>query len=182
MQVPRPLAEMNSNVESLLKMLLTLARDPARLAPMAEPISLNAVVENQVALHAGLLAEKELRVEMQASDDVTVIAPPQIVDIAVANLVRNAMENSDRGVIQIQVHSPGVLQIADPGHGMTPQEISAMYARAVRDESGVSSGIGMQLLARISEHLGWTLRYEDANGHGTIATLDLSHSAADDVA
>ena len=64
--------------------------------------------------------------------------------------------------------------VQDPGHGMTPEEISRIYALLARGGSREGGGIGLDLLARLSEHLGWTLSIQSAPGRGTISRLRLS--------
>ncbi|HEY9253139.1 MAG TPA: ATP-binding protein, partial [Stenotrophomonas sp.] len=98
---------------------------------------------------------------------------------AIGNLLRNAIENSDRGTIRIVLSAPATVRIEDPGHGMSPEEISAIYARMARgNHSGRGAGIGLDLIGRLCEHLGWQLQFESVEGRGTIASLDLSSSLA----
>ena len=58
---------------------------------------------------------------------------------------------------------------------MSPEEISAIYARVARGgrEGG---GIGLDLISRLCEHLGWTLRFDKAE-RGTRTTLALKPPA-----
>ena len=61
-------------------------------------------------------------------------------------------------------------------HRVTPEQISQIYARMARDGDR-GSGIGLALIARLSEHLGWRLEIgPGAEGHGTRVRLDLSGS------
>ncbi|MBB4592882.1 signal transduction histidine kinase [Xanthomonas arboricola] len=92
---------------------------------------------------------------------------------AIGNLLRNAIENSDRGIIRISLSAPGTVRIADPGHGMTPEEVSAIYARLARGNARQGNGIGLELIGRLCEHLGWKLSLASDAGQGTVATLDL---------
>ncbi len=92
---------------------------------------------------------------------------------AIGNLLRNAIENSDRGTIRIYVEAPATVVITDPGHGMSPDEIGATYSRIARgggDRQG--SGIGLDLIARLCEHLGWMIDLSSSE-QGTTATLTL---------
>jgi signal transduction histidine kinase len=51
---------------------------------------------------------------------------------------------------------------------MTPEEISAIYARMAR---GGGSGIGLDLISRLCEHLSWQLDIASDQGRGTTTTL-----------
>jgi K+-sensing histidine kinase KdpD len=68
-----------------------------------------------------------------------------------------------------------VVSIEDPGHGMTPGEIGALYARMAREGDSAKrdgAGIGCEIIARLCDHLGWGLRIEALEPRGTRAILD----------
>src|SRR3546814_1776622 len=77
--------------------------------------------------------------------------------------------SSDRGTISIALGRGGVVVIEDPGHDMSPEEISVIYARMARGGDGGrnGSGIGLDLIARLCEHLGWRLEIEPRAPRGT---------------
>ena len=54
---------------------------------------------------------------------------------------------------------------------MTPEEISAIYAKVARGGGRDGGGIGLDLISRLCEHLGWTLDIASDQGHGTTTTL-----------
>jgi signal transduction histidine kinase len=62
--------------------------------------------------------------------------------------------------------------IEDPGHGMSPEEISELYARVARGGRD-GGGIGLDLISRLCEHLGWRLDFSSVPGRGTRTTLHL---------
>ncbi|KAB7764598.1 sensor histidine kinase [Xanthomonas maliensis] len=169
-------AQTSAAVEQLIGLLLVLAKDPARLARSSQAVALEQLLPEIVADHAHLCADKDLRVEMQALQPCTLLAPLAIVQTAIGNLLRNAIEHSDRGVVSITLPAPGVVRIADPGHGMSPEEISAIYARMARRKARQGDGIGLELIGRLCEHLGWHLQLDGREGQGTVAMLDLSAS------
>ena len=104
----------------------------------------------------------------------SVAAPLHIVQAAVGNLLRNAIENSDRGEIHVRLDADATVTLEDPGHGMAPEDISRIYAQMARGGSRDGGGIGLDLLARLCEHLGWTLSIQSVPGRGTISRLRLS--------
>lgn len=160
-----------NEIADLLSVLLVLARDPSKLAPLREQFDLRDLVSEVSQQHSHLLELKELQIALEG-ESVNVLAPPKLAHVALSNLIRNAIENSDRGTIRIHVSAPGVVTVADPGHGMTPQEISALYAKAARGGGGDRQlGIGLQLLARICSHLGWSLDFDESRDGQTQATL-----------
>ncbi|MCG8275926.1 HAMP domain-containing sensor histidine kinase [Stenotrophomonas sp. NLF4-10] len=163
-------------VEQLIQLLLMLARDPARLATLSEPVALEQLLPEIAADHAHLAAGKELAVETAALAACTILAPVGVVQAAVGNLLRNAMENSDRGVIRMTLAPRAVVTIEDPGHGMNPEEVAAAYAKVARGERNMGAGIGLELIGRLCEHLGWKLDIHSGPERGTRVTLDMGSS------
>ncbi|MNV30410.1 Sensor protein EvgS precursor [compost metagenome] len=104
------------------------------------------------------------------------LAPLGVVQAAIGNLLRNAIENSDRGVIRLAVSKRAVVTIEDPGHGMSPEEVAQVYARMAKGERNIRSGIGLDLIARLCDHLGWKLDIQSQPERGTRVTLDMSSS------
>ncbi len=162
--------------EQLIQLLLLLARDPARLAAMDEPRALEHLLPEIVADHDHLAAGKELRVETVALAPCTILAPVGVVQAAVGNLLRNAMENSDRGVIRLTLDEHAVVTIEDPGHGMSPEEVAIAYAKIARGERNMRTGIGLDLIGRLCQHLGWKLDIHSGPERGTRVTLDMGAS------
>ncbi|MDY0954406.1 HAMP domain-containing sensor histidine kinase [Stenotrophomonas rhizophila] len=163
-------------VEQLIQLLLVLARDPARLIALGERIALDQLVPDIIEDHRHLMGDKDLRIEVDGLAPVEIIAPLGVVQAAIGNLLRNAIENSGRGTIHIQLSSTAVVTLQDPGHGMSPEEIAAVHARMARGDRNEQSGIGLELIAKLCDHLGWALQIEPCAPRGTRVILDLGAS------
>lgn len=160
------------DVEQLISLLLVLAKDPARLASSSDVVSLDQLLPEIVEDHRHLTLGKDLNLVVEQLPHCEIVAPLQIVQVAIGNLLRNAIENSDRGGIQISLRPDATMVIKDPGHGMTPEEISAIYAHMARGGGGrEGGGIGLDLISRLCEHLGWDLTFTSHQGQGTTTTL-----------
>ncbi len=163
-------------VEQLIAVLLVLAKDPHRLARTSDRVALDQLLPEIVDDHRHLTSGKDLVLTLDPPPPCEIIAPLPIVQTAIGNLLRNAIENSDRGEIRVRLDADGLVTIDDPGHGMTPEEISAIYAKLARgggDRGG--GGIGIDLISRICEHLGWRLEIASGEGDGTQTTLRFRH-------
>lgn len=168
------------DVEGLISLLLVLAKDASRLNRMADPLELDQVVVEVARQHEHLMQGKDLTLEIEDLPRVVVAAPAPVLQAAIGNLVRNAIENSDRGTIRIRLQQPATVVIEDPGHGMTPEEVSAIYAKLARGGGDRHrGGIGLDLIARLCEHLGWELDVQSLSGRGTNARLNLARSSTD---
>ena len=162
------------DVEQLISLLLVLAKDPARLPKTSDVVALDQLLLEIVEDHRHLTRDKDLVLTVAPLPSIEILAPLPIVQAAIGNLLRNAIENSDKGEITIRLEAPAIVVIDDPGHGMTPEEISAIYARLARgggDRGG--GGIGLELISRLCEHLGWKLELRSDHARGTTSVLTL---------
>lgn len=160
------------DVEQLISLLLVLAKDPARLAQVSDRVALDQLLPEIVDDHRHLTRGKDLVLSLASLPASEILAPLTIVQAAIGNLLRNAIEHSDQGQITIRIEAPATLIIDDPGHGMTPEEISAIYASLARGGGGrEGGGIGLDLISRLCEHLGWRLEFASDQGRGTTTVL-----------
>ncbi|HEY1138688.1 MAG TPA: HAMP domain-containing sensor histidine kinase, partial [Lysobacter sp.] len=84
-------------VEQLISLLLVLAKDPARLARSADHVALDELIPGIVDDHRHLTRDKDLKLDILALPPCEIVAPLPIVQDAIGNLLRNAIEHSDRG-------------------------------------------------------------------------------------
>lgn len=167
------------DVEQLVSLLLILAKDPDRMRAVSEGFQIDQLLPSIMADHQHLCMDKDLLLETGPLPNCLLIGPEAVVRASIGNLLRNAIENSDRGVIRISLDVAGIVSIEDPGHGMSPEEISALYARAAREVGARGAGIGLALISRLCTHLGWNLTFEPVVPQGTVARLDLGSMRAD---
>lgn len=165
------------DIEQLIGLLLVLAKDPSRLANISDHVSLDQLLPEIVEDHRHLTRDKALVLSLDQLPPCRIVAPMAIVQAAIGNLLRNAIEHSDRGEIRIRLETPAKVVIEDPGHGMSPEEISAIYTRLARGEGRGGGGIGLELISRLCNHLGWALDISSQAGTGTRTTLDFSPGA-----
>lgn len=159
------------DVEELISLLLVLAKDPARLPQSSERVALDRLLPEIIEAHRHLTRDKALAIALAPPPRCEISAPLPIVQAAIGNLLRNAIEHSDRGEIAVRLEAPATVVITDPGHGMTPEEISAIYARVARGGGDRGGGIGLDLISRLCEHLDWRLEITSGPGRGTTTTL-----------
>lgn len=159
------------DMEKLTTLLLALAKDPARLQATTESIDLAQLLP-EVAAHYRIMAQrKELQLRIDVLPSSIIEAPRPVVAAAIGNLLRNAIENSDRGTVVLALTEGGAVMVKDPGHGMSVDEIRHLYSQLARSGTATGGGIGIPLIARLCEHLGWRLAFESHPERGTTATL-----------
>lgn len=155
--------------------MLFLSRAPDAAAAQAEPLQLEALLAERCAAHAAGQPDGTLRIAQLPATPLH--APRRMLAIALDNLLRNALSHGGRPV-DVAIAGAEV-RIAAPAGTRDPEEVSRLYAAVARDQSRpAGAGIGLVLLKRICEQLGWKLAWEsDAEGR-TVARLDLATSVA----
>lgn len=165
------------DIEQLISLLLVLAKEPQRLSKSNDHLALDEVICDVIEDHRYLSRGKDLAVRATRLERCEIVAPLAVVQVAIGNLLRNAIENSDQGEIRITLTDDATVTIEDPGHGMTPEEVSRIYAQIARGGGRAASGIGFDLLSRLCDHLGWDLHMHSTPGKGTVSTLRFTPSS-----
>ncbi|ALA82609.1 HAMP domain-containing histidine kinase [Stenotrophomonas maltophilia] len=186
-QLPLPaasqpaLARIEYAVEDLsetMVALLYLAREAGPGVEDAEITALHDFLPRLVLDHEYLLRGKDAQLRLGALEPTFVAAPEAMVRIAVSNLIRNAIENTDVGFVEI-VLSQGRVAVIDSGSGFDPVEAARRYRDSLRQPAPMrGQGLGLFLIGRICERFRWTLGI-DSGTRGTRATLDVSASVVE---
>jgi two-component system, OmpR family, sensor histidine kinase TctE len=149
----------------LANQLLALARaEPGGGEQPPEQVDLKSVVEAEADtwVHQALAREVDLGFELQGA---AVQGDPFLLREALANLVHNAIEYSQRGGrVTVRTGCSGALSFAeveDEGPGIAPQERERVLERFYRvpGTPGTGSGLGLAIVSEI------------AAGHGGAVTV-----------
>lgn len=156
--------------------LLYLAREPERGFEPEDVTVLHEFLPRLVQDHEHLLVGKTARLRIGELQPTFIAVPDPMVRIAVSNLVRNAIENTEAGFVEITL-SNGVICVADSGSGFNPVEAARRYRDSLRQAAPVrGQGLGLFLIGRICERFKWKLAIEAVAMGGTRATLDVTAS------
>ncbi len=156
---------------------LRAAGPPGTLRSSGETCRLETLVPEIVDAHEHLRKGKVLRIELGELTASHLNVSAHIAQIAIANILRNAIGNTDRGQVDVCIRPAGGGAHPGLGQGMSPAEIGKAYAVQARHGGGRSgNGIGLQLIRHICEHLEWALDIASDKGQGTLAVLDMQTS------
>jgi two-component system, NtrC family, nitrogen regulation sensor histidine kinase NtrY len=179
--LPRIFEERRGTLESSLAYLDTLARNYARLSPVAQPAAcdVNAVVAEIVratdAAHATLRAAPDPALPVVSAD-------PLVLRRILENLVGNAVDSlaghSD-GIVTVGTEAVGTAEsaqvrvtVTDTGPGMSRAELDRAFDDFHTTKAG-GTGLGLSIVRRLVLDLGGALRIETAPGAGTRAIVEL---------
>jgi signal transduction histidine kinase len=166
------IAQLKGGIEQairLVQQLLTLARlEPDAVTTMHLPVALGDLVRGVVADFAPMAADRCVALHLQQCDEVSVAGDPDQLPILINNLVDNAIRYTPKGgaidVRVIRADGEAVVEVADSGPGIPPQERVRVFDRFYRvaGSAATGSGLGLSIAQRV------------ADAHGARIELDAS--------
>jgi signal transduction histidine kinase/HAMP domain-containing protein len=158
--------------------LLVLARAQTQEeAPNLAPLELKPLLET-IAAYAQPPAQ--VTVEVSCPAGLEVLAERDLVEQAVSNLTANALQNTERGRIEIVARPlPGgsvVLEVTDTGQGIAPERQERIFDRFYRPDGRDPRrfGLGLAIVRQAVTALGGRLEVESAVGSGTTVRITLA--------
>jgi signal transduction histidine kinase len=156
--------------------LLYLAREANAGDEPVDVTALHDLLPRLLEDHAHLLRDKTAQLRIAELEPTFIAAPEAMVRIAVSNLIRNAIENTDIGFVELSLKD-GIIAVADSGSGFNPVEAARRYRESLRESAPIrGQGLGLFLIGRICDRFGWKLAIEPVAIGGTRARLDVTAS------
>ena len=162
-RIDRAVRDMQSMTEAFL--LLARASD-SRLSATA--VGLHDIVARECEHARALIADRPVVIESFIAEPVIVDADDRVLAVLVGNLLRNAVQHTGAGRIEVRVQGD-TLSIADTGAGIAREELDAVFEPFVRaaNASRGGHGVGLSIVKRLCDRFGWSVRLESAPGTGT---------------
>jgi len=158
-------------MEELLDAFLVLARHPD--VPLdLEEIDLAEVAHEQASLAMPLLEGKPVGLEVVEHAQPRVQAPLRVPGVLLGQLLRNACEHTDAGRIEVRVEADRI-EVEDSGAGMDAATLARAFQPFFRgsESAAAGKGLGLHVVQRLAERLGWSVELRSAPGAGTTATV-----------
>ena len=163
-------------VRTLVDEFSTLARFPTA---QPHPANINSIVENALAMFNGRLDNTQVRT-LLAPDLPFVMADPEAIKRALANLVDNAAEAMQDSMLrEIRISTSLVasrdaveISVADTGHGVT-QELKERLFLPYFSTKKRGTGLGLAIVSRIIEDHHGSIRVEENKPVGTRFVVEL---------
>jgi signal transduction histidine kinase/CheY-like chemotaxis protein len=147
--------------------------------PMAVATELRVVIE----LLEGRASERGDELELTVARDVPawMLGDPTRLRQVAMNLVSNAVKFTEKGIVTVSLlkHLDQlVLEVADTGIGMTPEEKGRLFQPFAQADASTTrrfggTGLGLVIARRLIEAMGGTIKVESAPGVGTCFTVML---------
>lgn len=143
------------------------------------PIELNSAVQESIDLVSFLYKQDGIALESAlCADSMMILGNIGKLQQVLMNLLsnaRDAMEGSERKVILVTTREEGdraIIEISDTGHGIEPHKLERVFARGYTTKPvGKGSGMGLDLVKRIVNEVGGSIRVDSDGKTGTVFKL-----------
>jgi signal transduction histidine kinase len=152
-----------------IQMLLFLARGQS--LGEVEPVVIADCVAEAAEPYLGEIARKGLALELAVARDAVVEANYHALRLLLSNLIRNAVQYTERGSVRIDFDARR-LRISDTGRGISGDHLPRVFERHFRgDVLNEGAGIGLAIVKRICEQQGWRIEVESTPLQGSRFSL-----------
>lgn len=132
----------------------------------------------------GIAEDRDVELTLTGDSDVTLTADPEYLEVALTNLVQNAIAYSERNArvtvtVMPSSDEPGVdVAISDNGIGISEADQARIFDRFFRVDFARSrehggTGLGLSIVRHVAEVHGGTVRVWSKPGQGSTFTLHL---------
>lgn len=153
-----------SQMTGLIEALLFLAREDDHARPAT--CALDEVLRAAVDAHREAAANGALELHCEIVSPQTVGASAAMASAVVGNLIDNAIQHAERGRIDVRLE-PGRLTVQDSGKGIATEDLGRVFDYRYRGPQSHGMGLGLYLVKRICDRLGWQIRASSVPGTGT---------------
>lgn len=168
----RPLGRIErqvTNMERIIEALLWLSREktPSKSDP---PFPILPLVRDVIEENRNLIAGKSVDLKLVANGDPILDVPAPLFQIALTNLIQNAIHYTVNGHITVNVLEDRVL-VSDSGRGIEKPDLDHIIEPHVRGNGSSGFGLGLSIVDRLCNRFGWQLEIQSQAGKGTTAQL-----------
>lgn len=157
------------DMETLLETLLMLARESETALP-AEDVVVNDVVAGQMDMLSPVARKAGNTLSLHEHAELKIRAPVKVVEIVIGNLMRNAVNYTRDGKVEVTIGESSVV-VADTGVGMSGEDMERAFDPFYRaDQSrGLTPGhgLGLSIVKRLVRQFGWRISAHSHPGEGT---------------
>jgi two-component system phosphate regulon sensor histidine kinase PhoR len=176
----------SDRLQSLIQDLLELSKiEQHGFRLNVTEVNLNSQISDVLAILKRKAEEKQVAVEMVASEDVIIQGDPDRLKQVFINLLNNALNYTPKdGTVLIHLSEDdghAVVRIEDTGIGIEKSEISRIFERFYRVDKARSrnsggTGLGLAIVKHIIEAHKGSVEVESELGTGTVFTIKLLKS------
>jgi signal transduction histidine kinase len=157
------------DMQGFMEVSLLLSRENERPPETDKQLDLAKLVNQIVEEYRFQIEDQRIVVHQDLHDVIPIYQSESLAQVIISNIIRNAIQHTREGEIMISA-SHGQLLITDTGTGILTENIEQVF------DSGFSTrpdgmGLGLSLVRRLCDRLGWNVMIESQPGVGTSVTI-----------
>lgn len=160
-RIRRASLQMRQTVDALL----SLARGEQADGAEVEDCALDQVLTEVCQLRRETLVDSPVSLDLAIEAPQRVRAPAALVSSLIDNLIANAIAHAAQGRVQVRLQH-GLLSVEDTGSGIAAEDLPRIFEHGYRGPSSRGFGLGLSLVARIAQRLGWRVAVSSRAGAG----------------
>ncbi len=134
-----------------------------------EEILLSDLLQDVLEGFEDPIRQKQLKIRVEVQPGITLMTNPTLLEIMVANLMKNAIQhNIEGGEITITLDNEGLVIVntgVESEH--SPDQLLGRFVSESSSEGNV--GLGLSIVQKICNTLGYELKYAQENGRHTLS-------------
>jgi signal transduction histidine kinase len=158
-----------NNMEKIIEALLWLSREEIP-TDLDQTFSVLSLVRDTIEETRQIIADKSIEISLVAEGNPVLNAPGSLFKIALTNLIQNAVRYASNGHITVRVRDDRVL-VSDTGAGIDESKLENIMRPHSRLIGSKGFGLGLSIVQRLCNRLGWQLKIESEINRGTTAQL-----------
>jgi two-component system OmpR family sensor kinase len=163
-----------SALSRTVNQLLACARADELTVPDTCRTDLGEVASRVTAALAPFAYEHRVTLSLQTQNEAVIAkADPDAVELALTNLVENAILHGGAGEVEIAVGSDATLSVSDQGPGLSPIALDRMFELFWRDVGAPvgGSGLGLAIVSRLQAAQRGSVRADNSVTGGAVLVL-----------
>ncbi|WP_206602937.1 sensor histidine kinase [Leptolyngbya ohadii] len=179
----KTIAGVAESMSLLVSQLLFLARHEGQLSPeMRKPVDLVQLTQPMLENYRAQIQSKQQTLHAELPESVLILAEPDLLRQAIANLLTNAHRYTPQGgTIEVQLSSGNrraVLQVKDNGTGIDASDLPRIFDRfyradRVRSRQTGGFGLGLAIAKQVVEAHDGEITVESTPGEGSTFSITL---------
>lgn len=165
-RIARAITEMTEITEALL----ALAREQGDHTSTPSSCDVADVAEELIERQRSLLQNRPLQLRLVVDARPQLNAPRAVLAMVLGNLLRNAVNFTAEGEIELRVR-PDRVEVRDTGTGIEDEDIAQLFEPYRRSAESPGSGLGLSLVQRLCEQQHWHIALRQRTDRGTLACL-----------
>lgn len=154
-----------TNMENIIEALLWLSRE--ELTPDSpKMISVLPLVRDTLEENRRIIVGKSIDINLVTEGNPVLSVPAPLFQIALTNLIQNAVRYTSNGHITVCVHDDRVL-VSDTGSGIKGSDLDQITQPHFRGTDSNGFGLGLSLVKRLCDRAGWQFEIESEVDCGT---------------